>query len=507
MQTRREQVRAYRFVTRRIVSALLAGEPETTDLPMRRLAGALLASAMLGAIVFAGVGAYGLLNPGGARPEGQALIIERETGARYLYLDDVLYPVLNYASARLIMGTPDPVIRTMSQNSLRELRRGLPLGIAGAPDSLPAPGALVGLPWTVCSAPRSADVSTPVTHLTVGSRAGTGSDLADTALLVISDGDTPARYLIWRDKRLKVKDRSILTSLNLTSVPSLPVGQQLINAITAGPDLAPLTLPDAGQPTTRPIGGAPAKIGQLYHVGDQHYVAIAAGLAPVGEVTATLLRAGGATDQEITARDAGSALVDTRVEPDGFPTTVPKLRSVDADQTAVCASYGAGDANRREAVVELLDSATVAPVAAAQDGGGQVTNGVRATDRVSLPGGHGALVQAVATPGATATGAPLYLVTDQGIRYPIPNKSPDVQAALGYRGVTPVQVPAALVALIPLGPALDPAAARSFAGRAAPSRPASPTPRPDTSTSNPPNPSNPPKPSPSSPKPKPSRSR
>ena len=36
MQSRRDQLQAYRFVTRRIVSAMLSGEPETTERPMRR---------------------------------------------------------------------------------------------------------------------------------------------------------------------------------------------------------------------------------------------------------------------------------------------------------------------------------------------------------------------------------------------------------------------------------------------------------------------------------------
>ena len=109
MQTRREQVRAYRFVTRRVVSALLSGEPETTDLPMRRLSIAIFGSAMLAIIVFAGIGAYALLKSGHGQPTDSALIIERETGARFVYLDDhLLYPVRNYASARLLLGKPDP---------------------------------------------------------------------------------------------------------------------------------------------------------------------------------------------------------------------------------------------------------------------------------------------------------------------------------------------------------------------------------------------------------------
>jgi len=57
VQTRREQVRAYRFVNRRMVSALLTGDPENQDLPMRRLGMAIFGSAMLAVIIFAVVAA------------------------------------------------------------------------------------------------------------------------------------------------------------------------------------------------------------------------------------------------------------------------------------------------------------------------------------------------------------------------------------------------------------------------------------------------------------------
>ena len=57
------RLQAYRFVTRRIVSALLSGEPETTERPMRRFGLAVFGSAMVAAIVFAGVGVVGFLFP------------------------------------------------------------------------------------------------------------------------------------------------------------------------------------------------------------------------------------------------------------------------------------------------------------------------------------------------------------------------------------------------------------------------------------------------------------
>jgi hypothetical protein len=95
MWTRREQHQAYRFLSRRIVSAMLGGEPEGTEVPMRRFTVTLLASLGMALLVFAGFAVYGLLFPGGARPEENVIIVERESGAKYLYLADQLHPVLN----------------------------------------------------------------------------------------------------------------------------------------------------------------------------------------------------------------------------------------------------------------------------------------------------------------------------------------------------------------------------------------------------------------------------
>jgi hypothetical protein len=48
-------------------------------------------------------------------------------------------------------------------------------------------------------------------------------------------------------------------------------------------------------------------------------------------------------------------------------------------------------------------------------------------------------------------------VVDLGVRYPVP--SADVARLLGFAGVAPLELPPALVSLLPSGPALDPAAA------------------------------------------------
>ncbi|WP_173166898.1 type VII secretion protein EccB [Phytohabitans suffuscus] len=56
------------------------------------------------------------------------------------------------------------------------------------------------------------------------------------------------------------------------------------------------------------------------------------------------------------------------------------------------------------------------------------------------------------------------MVTDQGLKYAIPQQDSDkVISSLGYGGVAPVPVPTAVLALVPTSVALDPGAAALFA--------------------------------------------
>ena len=53
----------------------------------------------------------------------------------------------------------------------------------------------------------------------------------------------------------------------------------------------------------------------------------------------------------------------------------------------------------------------------------------------------------------------IYVVTGQGVKFPIADQ--DALAALGYADVVPDLLPRTLLDVIPSGPSLDPAAARS----------------------------------------------
>jgi type VII secretion protein EccB len=478
MQTRGEQVRAYRFVTRRIVSAMLLGEPETTDLPMRRLGMALVGSLLVAAIILGGVGAYGLLRPGGGTPEANSLIIERETGARYVYLNGTLYPVANFASALLILGTPDPSIQTMSRNSLRGLPRSRQTyGIQGAPDSLPDPNDLSGLPWSVCSAPRASDSTAPATRVLVGSQPPGGTPVGDSGLLVVIQG-TSNRYLLWHDHALRIAGGVPLAALGMAATTPLPVGIALINGTVAGPDLKVPTIDGDGTPSGKTINGQPATIGSLYKdERGQHYVMLSRGLATIGEPMADLLLAGGKHDNQISTGVAGGMLSTQRIEPDGFPTQVPKLVQPSGTRAAVCTVYRRVTDTEVDSDVLLYDSVPAQLVPSGTETAVVQSNRSAPTaDFVSVYR-QGALVQPVAAPGAAGAGNTVYLVTAEGFRYPLDNASGDAKAALGYGAVTPVEVPYALVGLVPLGPTLAIKSAQNLPS-ASPTPAASPSPSP-----------------------------
>lgn len=63
----------------------------------------------------------------------------------------------------------------------------------------------------------------------------------------------------------------------------------------------------------------------------------------------------------------------------------------------------------------------------------------------------GALVRPQAAPGVS--GNSLFLVTDAGVKFPVPSAS--TLLALGYRAGRAAGMPAALLGLLPTGPALD----------------------------------------------------
>src|SRR3712207_5522871 len=155
MPSRQDQLHSYQFAVQRVVAALVMRETDPAQSPFRRAAGATLAGVLVAAIALGGVAAYGAIVGGGSKSwrNDKAVIVEKESGARYVYRNERLHLVVNYASALLLVGSAPPKTVLVSRRSIEGVPRGAPLGIPDAPDSLPAANRVVGVPWSVCSSP------------------------------------------------------------------------------------------------------------------------------------------------------------------------------------------------------------------------------------------------------------------------------------------------------------------------------------------------------------------
>ena len=127
MWTQRDQIQAYQFLRRRLVSALVAADANHPVSPSRRLVLGTVLGLAVALLVTAVFGIIGLLNPSGGKDwlAGGKVIVEEGTGARFvLGADGVLHPVLNYASARLLAGGNGDATVSVSSENLGKAGRG-----------------------------------------------------------------------------------------------------------------------------------------------------------------------------------------------------------------------------------------------------------------------------------------------------------------------------------------------------------------------------------------------
>jgi type VII secretion protein EccB len=462
--TQRDQIQAYQFLRRRLISALVTADANHPISPSRRLVLGTILGVAAAVLTAAAFGVIGLLDPSGAADwqQGGQVIVEQETGARYvLGQDGLLHPVVNYASARLLAGGNADQTVTVSSSSLGSASRGAMLGIPGAPDSLPASGSLSDNTFASCTRtpPDLPAAAEPVSTVILGDVAPTGRPLpAGQALFVTPPSG--GEFLVTSGHRFRLTSQAAIAALGYEDVPATPVSDSWLDTVPAGRDLALLAVSDAGAPGPT-IGGTPTQVGQVLGDGS-YYLVQADGVAPIG-----------ATEARLVLGDSA----DVAAYPNGRPSVVQLSVAAlaAAPRSPVAAQSGTADYPRAlPTVATVSPNAVLCAVGDGTDdaeiiaaGGLPLPQGAkvmrvgqrtddRVADEVYVPPGSGTLVrERVGTGGGTGA---MYLITDAGTKYPVPSQ--DAAAALGYAGVTPKQVAGTLLALLPTGPSLDPVAAR-----------------------------------------------
>ncbi|MDT0402091.1 type VII secretion protein EccB [Streptomyces edwardsiae] len=478
MHSKRDQVQAHLFIMGRLASAMLRSEPDAPESPLGRTNRGAAIGVIIAVLVCAGAFVFGLIKPGGndSWRSGENLVVDKETGARYLYLDGRLRPVRNYASARLVAGG-DIGVTTVGTSSLAGTPHGTPIGIPDGPEALPGTGDLDRTPWLVCSAirPRTTGVVTATTTLALGTDAPQdvpgGRRLGENEGMLVT-GPDKATYLLWQGSRLRLDGRAkAAEALGYGDVAPRPVSAAFLDAFPLGPDLAPAEVPGRGGKGPE-LGGRSTTIGQLFKVdvpgsAARYHLLTREGLVPLTDTGATLLLGDPRTSEK--AYGGGAATVATlgadtlagHLAPGAqssgpgsarLPAKPPKAVTA-APGSVACAEVDSADSGVRVGTSVLPEGALPETVQAPAP---EVEPGCLQVDSIAVRAGKGALVRALSASGS-ALGDTTYLVTDAGVKYRL--LSQEAVKALGYEGVAVRTMPSPMLAMLPSGPDLTPESA------------------------------------------------
>jgi type VII secretion protein EccB len=444
--TTRLQISGHRFVRRRIACALLGRDLRAVNESMRTPMKALTAGLVLTIVLLTGCLVLALLRPQPGA-ETAAIVMDRQSGALYVRLGETLHPVLNLASARLIVKTnADP--QSMAASAFSRSRLGPLLGIAGAPQFVGKPLGEAESQWTVCD-------SRVGTTVVVGAESQSEVLQRDQTLLVTpsSGGST---YLLFDGRRAAVNpdDAAVARALRLDGQAPLPVSPVLLNLIPEVPPITAPRIPDVGRRGPDALPGFP--VGSVLRVartgGDEFYVVLRDGVQRIGEVAADLVRfadsQGNRTAIPIAPDVIRTTKSVTRLPVSDYPDR-PRAPSI-ADGTTLCVRWKratSGNVAVSYSVGGLPILAGQAPVRLVQaDGNGP------AVDAVYLAPGRVAYVRATSLSGTNVRAGTRYLISDTGVRFAVHDD--DAAHDLGLPG-TLVPAPWSVLAALPAGPELS----------------------------------------------------
>lgn len=435
MQTQKDHVHAYKFLIERMTTALTVGDPSNMEPPTRRGRSGLLTGALLALLIVIGFGVYGLIVPGGNTVWKQkgAILVEKESGTRYVLVDNMLMATPNLASAMLIQGSGNHV-DVISRKSLEGLPRGPQMGIPGAPDAVPRPQELLPPSWLLCPT-TSVEGGKPglVTNLVPAEQYGL---MPDDRYAPVQSADGKL-YVIWKDTKYQVPDASSLVVFGLPATRAPRVPDVWLNLIRTGSALTPAVIPDAAEPGLT-VAGSPRRIGDLFthdpgNGTEQRYVLLDRGLAPLSATEFALLRA--RPGKSPVAIDAQSILTAPFSPDQSMLTRLPDL----------VGKKPLDDAAGQPCLRQEGKGADITTHLVTVPGAQKWPAGVR------VPASRGILVAELPIPSGQKTPY-RHLITERGKRYLIPDDN-SIQA-LGLGGVQPVPMPTEVLSTIPEGPAL-----------------------------------------------------
>ncbi|WP_405589829.1 type VII secretion protein EccB [Streptomyces sp. NBC_01092] len=518
---RRDELAAYTFARKRTVAAFLAPSPGGSEEGAPRPVRTVMPSLAVGVVLVIGFIAWGVIKPTAPKgwdTPGEYIIVDSDSTTRYVVLDPdpkdskvekVLHPVLNYASAKLLLDKGKGTVLEVPGKEIDKsgIRHGATIGIPYAPDRLPSKeDAEQVKSWAVCERPApgeegAIDRAVFVFDAEDAKSLGNSGKVDPLEALYVTDTKTERNYLVdGRGNLFLMGDESGLDDTSMeqmrsavigssTTAKAQPVSQEWLSTLNRGEDIVFPTVPNAGDATSVQGLSGVTTVGQVLRARDaqtdEFYVVLKDEVASITPFVAALLVAHDGTapvkasTTDIITANGGPA--DSFYKDKGWPLIVPKQ--------ANSAATASGEARTTSCSVYKGEFGTDRkPQLAAWAGTNYPKKVISDSLSAYVSSGSGLLFKEVT--GAAAGGGRTYLLTDTGLRYSLPS-GPDSEAEgsgsgasssssssdgvssqgeasetdkartrLGYEDLAnPAIVPQTWATFIPKGPTLDTASA------------------------------------------------
>ncbi|MGC9542559.1 type VII secretion protein EccB [Streptomyces sp. UG1] len=515
---RRDELAAYTFARKRTVAAFLAPSPGGSEEGAPRPVRTVMPSLAVGVVLVIGFIAWGVIKPTAPKgwdTPGEHIIVDSDSTTRYVVLDPnpkdskvekVLHPVLNYASAKLLLDKGKGSVLEVPGKEIDKsgIRHGATVGIPYAPDRLPSKDdAEKPKTWAVCERPApgsqgALDRAVFVFDADDAKSLANAGKVDSREALYVEDTRTEKRYLVdGRGNRFELGGESDLDEVAMeqlrsavigssTTAEPQPVSQEWLNTLNKGTDITFPEVPGDGDPTN--VQGLPGvtTVGQVLRAQDaqreQYYVVLKDKVAAVTPFVANLLFARDGdtpvkvnTPQIVEANKGGATRFYANT---GWPEDVPRQ--------ANAAATASGEAGMTScSVYKGGFGADKKPELAAWAGTNYPKKVITDSLSAYVSSGSGLLFQEVT--GSAGGGGAVYLLTDTGLRYSLPasndseakdsagdassssssssssgsseggaSETDKARTRLGYEDLAkPAIVPQTWATFIPKGPTLD----------------------------------------------------
>ncbi|GGX51847.1 type VII secretion protein EccB [Streptomyces chartreusis] len=461
---RRDELAAYTFARKRTVAAFLAPSPGGSEEGAPRPVRTVMPSLAVGVVLVIGFIAWGVIKPTAPKgwdTPGEYIIVDSDSTTRYVVLDPnpkdgkvekVLHPVLNYASAKLLLDKGKGTVLEVPGKEIDKsgIRHGATIGIPYAPDRLPSKeDAEKAKTWAVCERPApgsegAIDRAVFVFDSDDAKSLGNSGKVDPLEALYVKDTKTSREYLVdGKGNRFRMGGESGLGEVAMeqlrsavigssTTAKSQPVSQEWLSTLNEGEDIDFPTVPSAGAATSVQGLSGVSTVGQVLRARDaqtdEFYVVLKDEVASITPFVAALLVAHDgsapvkASTPDIIKANGGPA--ESFYKDNGWPQVVPKQANSQATAS--------GDARLASCSVYTGEFGTdKKPQLAAWAGTNYPKKVISDSLSAYVSSGSGLLFQEVA--GTAAGGGAQYLLTDTGLRYSLPSTN-DSEAENGDSG-------------------------------------------------------------------------